>query len=234
MPWTTNGLLSALSQDDRALLLPHLKQITLNQRDVLFECNKPISHVYFFESGLSSEIAVGGSNKIEVGCIGKEGCSGVPVLLGVTSSPHRAFMQAGGTALQIETGIIQAKMVESASLSKVLLRYAHIFMIQIASTALADGRCDVETRLARWLLMCQDRLGDQLPLTHDFLALMLGVRRPSVTDALHKLEGELMIKAERSLITIRSRAALEAVAGSAYGMPEGEYKRLIIPQHEPA
>ena len=110
---------------------------------------------------------------------------------------------------------------------RILLRFAHVFMIQIASTTLADGRYGVEKRLARWLLMCQDRLGESLPLTHDFLALMLGVRRPSVTDALHTLEGKLLIRSERSLVTIRNRAGLTELAGSSYGLPEAEYRRLI-------
>jgi CRP-like cAMP-binding protein len=113
------------------------------------------------------------------------------------------------------------------SLKGLLLRYVHLFMIQVAATALADGRYDVNQRLARWLLMCHDRLGDELLLTHDFLALMLGVRRPSVTDALHVLEGHRLIKAERSRITVRDRRGLEGVAGDAYGAPEIEYWRLI-------
>jgi len=116
---------------------------------------------------------------------------------------------------------------ESVSLSAVLLKYAHVFMIQIAATALADGRFDVEKRLARWVLMSHDRLGDTLTLTHDFLALMLGVRRPSVTDALHKLEGKRAIRSERGLVIVLDRPLLEQIAGQAYGTPEAEYRRLF-------
>jgi CRP-like cAMP-binding protein len=100
-------------------------------------------------------------------------------------------------------------------------------MIQIAATALADGRYTVDQRLARWLLMSQDRLGDDTTLTHEFLALMLGVRRPSVTDALHVLEGKRLIHASRGLITIRDRNKLLEMAGGAYGVPETDYRRLI-------
>jgi CRP-like cAMP-binding protein len=110
-----------------------------------------------------------------------------------------------------------------------LLRYAHVFMVQVAATALADGRYSIEQRLARWLLMCHDRNGDDLALTHEFLALMLGVRRPGVTESLHILEGERMIKAQRGLITILDRQKLEARAGDSYGTPEAEYERLIGP-----
>lgn len=200
--------------------------VTLDQDQTLFESKKPITNVYFFESGLSSEV-VFATKSIEVGCIGHEGCSGVPVLLGVDSSPHKAFMQAGGTALRIASADLTELIDTNRAIRELLLRYAHVFMIQIAATALADGRYDIEQRLARWLLMCQDRLGDELPLTHDFLSVMLGVRRPSVTDALHKLEGNRAIRAERALITVRDRAALEEKAGDSYGIPEAEYRRLI-------
>ena len=136
-------------------------------------------------------------------------------------------MQAGGTALRIASSDLTELIDTNRAIRELLLRYAHVFMIQIAATALADGRYDIEQRLARWLLMCQDRLGDELPLTHDFLSVMLGVRRPSVTDALHKLEGNRAIRAERALITVRDRAALEEKAGDSYGIPEAEYRRLI-------
>jgi CRP-like cAMP-binding protein len=103
-----------------------------------------------------------------------------------------------------------------------------VFMIQVAATALADGRYRVEQRTARWLLMAHDRLQiDDLPLTHDFLALMLGVRRSSVTTALHMVEGSGAIKATRSLITVRNRDTLEKIAGASYGLPEAEYKRVL-------
>jgi hypothetical protein len=110
-----------------------------------------------------------------------------------------------------------------------LLRYVHVFMIQIAATALADGRYNIEQRTARWLLMSHDRLRvDELTLTHDFLSLMLGVRWSSVTNALHTVEGEGAIKASRSLITVRSRQKLERLAGASYGLPEAEYERVLL------
>lgn len=109
-----------------------------------------------------------------------------------------------------------------------LLRYVHVFMMQVAATALADGRYNVEQRTARWLLMAHDRLeNDELPLTHDFLALMLGVRRSSVTNALHVVEGSRAIKASRSLIVVRDRDKLERLPGASYGLPESEYQRVL-------
>jgi CRP-like cAMP-binding protein len=223
-----NKILSLLSSEDAALLAPHLETIELQRDQVLFEPLAPIEYVYFFKGGLSSEVALNpDGNSIEVACVGYEGFSGVPVVLGLESSPHKSFMQAGGQGLRIRSEDLRGAMASSASLSALLLRYVHVFMIQIAASALADGRYQVEQRLARWLLMCNDRLGAELPLTHDFLSLMLGVRRPSVTDALHVLEGQRLIYAERSLIKIRNRRGLEEAAGSAYGMPEQEYRRVI-------
>jgi CRP-like cAMP-binding protein len=227
-PSSTNGLLARLAAEDMSLLGRHLEPVTLAQGEELFQPLLPIEYVHFFESGLSSEIVErSGTDRIEVGCIGREGLSGVPVLLGVESTPHRAFMQVGGKAWRIPSPRLREIMDQRPPLTLHLLRFAHVFMIQIAATALADGRYRVEQRLARWLLMCHDRLGDSLQLTHEFLALMLGVRRPSVTDALHVLEGSLLIRADRGRITVRNRRGLEELAGGSYGTPEAEYRRLF-------
>ncbi|WP_037082613.1 Crp/Fnr family transcriptional regulator [Neorhizobium vignae] len=231
---TDNILLSLLTDQDQNALIPWMEKIELKQNDVLFQPLQEIEHVYFFDSGLSSEIAVNADGiKIEVGCVGREGMSGVPAVLGVGASPHRSFMQVGGSALRTRVSDLQRCMVQIPLFAGLLLRYAHVFMAQIAATALVNGRYKVEQRLARWLLMSHDRLGGDLPLTHDFLALMLGVRRPSVTDTLHLLEGERLIKASRSLIAIRQREKLQALAGDAYGAPEAEYRRLISTRWPP-
>ena len=223
-----NRLLRILDPADREALAPFLQRVDLKRREILFESYKPIEFAYFFESGLSSEIARNlDDNRIEVGCIGREGLSGVPVLLGLDQTPHYAFMQADGVALRIRREDLQALMETLPGLRTILLRYVHVFMIQIAATALADGRYGIAQRLARWLLMSQDRLGNELPLTHEFLGLMLGVRRPSVTDALHVVEGKQLIRAERGMITVRDRSGLEQLAGKAYGLPEAEYNRLF-------
>ncbi len=217
-----------LSDDVATRLRPHLEPVELQQGEHLFEPNQQLRHVVFFEGGLSSEIAGGnGAKTIEVGCIGLEGFSSVPAVLGVDSTPHFAFMQCGGPALRIGVDPLRAAMDDCRALRELLMRYAHVFLIQVATTALADGRYGVERRLARWVLMGHDRIGYELPLTHDFLALMLGVRRPSVTDALHRLEGEHAIKAERGLILIKDVEKLKELAGPIYGIAEMEYERHI-------
>ncbi|GGG22240.1 hypothetical protein GCM10010924_59720 [Rhizobium wenxiniae] len=228
MSWTKNRILSMLPGDIVTQLRPQLEPVELQQGERLFESNQPLRHVFFFEGGLSSEIAgANGAKMIEVGCIGLEGFSSVPAILGADSTPHFAFMQCGGPALRIEVDALRTAMDESRPLRELMMRYAHVFLIQVATTALADGRYGVERRLARWVLMGRDRIGNELPLTHDFLALMLGVRRPSVTDALHRLEGEHAIKAERGLIVVKDVEKLLELAAPIYGIAEKEYEQHI-------
>ncbi|RYE56303.1 MAG: Crp/Fnr family transcriptional regulator [Rhizobiaceae bacterium] len=224
-----NRFLSLVGQDALTAIAGSFETVRLRQGQSIHEPMQRIDHIYFFTKGLSSEIAIDdGGQRIEVGCIGFEGFAGVPAVLGVDRSPHRSFMETDGTALRIETARLMEAARADHSLMSPLLRYVHVFMMQVAATALADGRYNVEQRTARWLLMAHDRLeSDELPLTHDFLALMLGVRRSSVTNALHVVEGSGAIKASRSLITVRDRDKLERLAGASYGLPEAEYQRVL-------
>lgn len=224
-----NRFLSLVGQDALTAIAGSFETVRLRQGQSIHEPMQRIDHIYFFTKGLSSEIAIDdGGQRIEVGCIGFEGFAGVPAVLGVDRSPHRSFMETDGTALRIETARLMEAARADHSLMSPLLRYVHVFMMQVAATALADGRYNVEQRTARWLLMAHDRLeSDELPLTHDFLALMLGVRRSSVTNALHVVEGSGAIKASRSLITVRDRDKLERLAGASYGLPESEYQRVL-------
>lgn len=222
-------MLALLDNSTLGQLSSSLQFVTLRQGQSLHEPMQPITHIFFFTAGLSSEIAIDeGGQRIEVGCTGNEGLAGVPAILGVDRSPHRSFMETDGSAFRIETDKLVTAARSDATIMSVLLRWTHVFMMQVAATALADGRYNVEQRTARWLLMAHDRLdGDELPLTHDFLALMLGVRRSSVTNALHVVEGTGAIKATRSLITVRNRETLLELAGACYGLPEKEYGRVL-------
>jgi CRP-like cAMP-binding protein len=148
--------------------------------------------------------------------------------MGNHRSPHEAFVQLDGSARRIESNRLRQAMRESTALSTLLLHFVHVFTIQVSHTALANGRAKIEERLARWLLMMHDRIdGDEAPLTHDFIALMLGVRRPGVTDALHALEGKGLVRSTRGVIRIVDREGLEALATGIYGAPEAAYERLI-------
>jgi CRP-like cAMP-binding protein len=224
-----NLLLKAMSREDYARLKPDLEPVNLKVRDVLVEANAPITHVYFMETGLASVVAISLDNeRIEVGHIGREGMTGEPIPLGVTSSPNQTFIQVAGSGLRIEAGNLTAALDASPSLKALLLRWVQASMIQTAQTALANGRFTIQERLARWLLMCHDRMdGDDLPLTHEFLSLMLGVRRSGVTEALHVLEGVQIVKVGRGHIRLLDRERLEEIAGGCYGVAEAEYAKLI-------
>ncbi len=223
-----NRLLKAMSRDDLARLEPHLEPVVLKVKDVLVVPNQPIQHVYFVEEGLASVVAISADDRIEVAHVGREGLTGDPVLLGVEQTPNETFIQVAGSALRIGVDDLRAALDTSPALKALLLRWVHVSMIQTAQSALANGRYTIQERLARWLLMCLDRMDrDDLPLTHEFLSLMLGVRRSGVTEALHVLEGVEIVKAGRGTIRVLNRERLEEIAGGCYGLPEAEYNKLI-------
>jgi CRP-like cAMP-binding protein len=223
-----NRLLAALLPADLGLLRPHLKSVVLELRMVLEEPNQGIESVYFIDEGIVSVVAVSGKEQIEVGLIGREGMTGTTIVLGDHRSPHSTYMQVAGAGQSIAAEQLCNVMHASESLRGVVLRFVQVFMIQTAHTAIANGRAKLDERLARWILMAHDRVEQtRLPLTHEFLALMLGVRRAGVTEALHMLEGKKLIRASRGQIEVLNRRELEQRAGSAYGVPEAEYRRLI-------
>jgi CRP-like cAMP-binding protein len=222
-----NRLLNSLSPADLSLLRPLLKPIDLPMEMVLEVPNEPIPLVYFPESGIASVVAGEGA-RIEVGLIGREGMSGLSIVMGDDRSVNSTFMQGGGAGFRVSTKDFGRALQKSDTLRLSLLRYAQVFSTQVAQTAVANGRAKLEARLARWLLMAHDRFDHEaFPFTHKFLALMLGVRRPGVTVALHFLEGYGLIKATRGLIAVVDRKGLEAHADASYGVPEAEYERLI-------
>ena len=221
-----NRLLAKLSPDDFSRLQPSFEPVTLGRGVVLIAPDQPIEHVYFLEAGVTSIVAnTAGGRRIEIGLTGRDGLAGTPVVLGVDRTPHETFMQVAGSALRIRTHDLRQAVRASASLLALLLLYVQAFTIQTAHTALCNGSHKVEERLARWLLMCHDRVeGDDLPLTHEFIALMLGVRRAGVTDAINLLHRRRIIRAQRGTITVLRRAKLEAAGGDSYGIPEAEYR----------
>jgi CRP-like cAMP-binding protein len=216
-----NRILSRLSAADKALLQPDLEPVDLALRQVLEVPNRPISHSYFIGYGLASIVAKNSHKRLEVGLIGCEGLTGLPIVLGNDRSPHETFMQVPGEGWRISANKLRGAMSQSPSLQGELLRFAHAFMNQTANTALSNGTATLEERLARWLLMANDRLrGDEIPLTHEFLSLMLGVRRAGVTVALHYLEKRGLISLARKRIVITERAGLKAAANGTYHQPE--------------
>jgi CRP-like cAMP-binding protein len=227
--FSRNRLLSALPEQEFEELRPKLQRVELTLRQVLEEPNESIRYVYFPDPSVSSVVAITPENeRLEVGLFGPEGMSGLALLNGTDRSPHQTFIQVPGQAIRIEADDLRAALDSSPSLRRLLLLYSQAQTVQIAYTALANGRFTIDERLARWLLMCHDRIdGEAFPITHEFLALMLGIRRAGVTNALQALETSGVIKAGRGRIEILDRDELRAGAGDCYGAPEAEYERLI-------
>jgi CRP-like cAMP-binding protein len=214
----SNQILSRLSRQDFALLEPHLEAVDLPVRKSLEARKKLIDQVYFIESGFASVVANGTSKpSIEVGIIGREGMTGLAIVLGSDRAQHATYVQVAGKGLRISATRLRAADERSITLHRAMLRFAHAFLAQTTTTALANGRSKTEERLARWLLMAHDRLdGDQLPLTHEFLGLMLGTHRPGVTIALQALEKAGLIAHRRRSITILDRKTLEKRSNGTY------------------
>ena len=226
---STNRLISRLSSQDLAFLAPNLEAVDLPRRRRIEPRNKTIEHIYFIESGFASVVANGvGDREVEIGLIGREGMSGLASLMVADSSPLDTYMQMAGHGLRIHAKALREALGHRPSLYRAFLRYGHAFVIQTAYTALANARCRVEERLGRWLLMAHDRIdGDEVAITHEFLGIMLGVRRPGVTVALNLLERHGLIKSARGLVSIVDRDGLIATANGSYGAPEAEFQRLF-------
>jgi CRP-like cAMP-binding protein len=224
-----NRLLKTLTTEDLALMAPRLASIKLPIREDIELSNKPIKRVVFPDSGIISVVARGVHQKrLEVGLIGCEGMSGISIVLGDDRSPHHSYVQVAGEGHQITSNDLRDAIRASSSLRDTMLRFAQSFMIQSTYTAISNGSAKLDERLARWLLMAHDRVdGNELPLVHDFLALMLGVRRPGVTVALHALEGQGLIETSRGNVRVIDRKGLEKIANGSYGVPEAAYKRLM-------
>jgi CRP-like cAMP-binding protein len=215
---SSNRILSRLSREDFGLLEPHLQSVDLPTKKPLESRRKRIDQVYFIEAGFASVVA-NGSNKpsIEVGIIGREGMTGLGIVLGNDRAPHATYIQVAGKGLRISAAHLRQADEQSPTLHRAMLRYAHAFLHQTTTTALANGRSKIEERLARWLLMADDRVdGGELPLTHEFLGLMLGTYRPGVTKAIQVLENEGLIAARRGIIRILDRKALEKRSNGTY------------------
>jgi len=213
-----NRLLGALKVADLALLQSDLEPVSLPRHKRLESANKKIESVYFLEGGMAS--VVGGlatkpNRDVEVGIIGCEGIAGLPI-------------QIARDGFRLPASTLRNALDKSPSLHRVLLKYAQAFMIQTTHTAIANARGTLEERLARWILMAQDRWDrSEIPLTHEFLSIMLAVRRAGVTEALHKLSDIGLIEHGRGVVTIIDRNGLIKYSNGLYGIPESEYNRLL-------
>ena len=225
----SNRLLRALTAEDLDRLRPHLEAVPLPHKRTLSEPDAPIDDVYFLEEGMVSLVQpLENGVMIEVGMIGNEGFAGVPVLLGADRSPLEAMVQIPGSALRMPASVFREEVGRRPALSKVLLRYVQALHIQVSLTAACNGRHTLPERLARWLLTAHDRSkSDQMPLSHEFLSMMLGVRRAGVTVALGTLKAAALIRNTHGQVTVVDRPGLEAASCECYRTVRNEFARLL-------
>jgi CRP-like cAMP-binding protein len=225
----TNRLLSLLSDDDYERLRPHLSHVVFDYKKSLYEASRPIDHVYFPIDGVASLVlttAEGAS--AEVGTIGNEGLVGLPICLGDRDAPSSVYVQVPGTALQMEARLFRGELARNPALNLIMLRYAHAFFNQVAQSAACAHLHRVEQRCCRWLLMTRDRMpSDDFLLTHEFLGMMLGVRRTTVTDVMGSLQKVGLIRYRRGHVTILAREALHQRTCECYDVSKLEFDRLL-------
>lgn len=229
MATVENHLIEQLPRKDRLRLLSRCKSVELRLAQVLCEPGQPTSNVYFPTEGFISLVAMrGGKPGLEVGMVGREGMLGEQLALGVTVTPLHAVVQGGGVAWCMSATGFRKELSLSVALQRILNRYLYVRMIQLANSTTCVRFHLISQRLARWLLMSQDRAqADSFRMTHEFLAYMLGVRRVGITTAAGALQRNGLIEYRHGLLTILDRAGLEAVACSCYAEDEQRYDKQL-------
>lgn len=223
-----NQLLASLPRAEYERLRPHLELVSFTLGQVLYDVGEPITDVYFPLRSLISLInsALAGS-ETEFGLVGNEGMVGVPALLGGESTLSRAIVQVADGAMKMDAQVLKAEFERGGVLQQQILLYLQLLLTQTAQNTTCRIHHQIELRLARWLLSVQDRLQcDELPLTQKYIALLLGTRRASITEAAGQLQQAGMIHYSRGRITIRDRSALEQAACECYALLQAEQSRL--------
>lgn len=224
-----NRLLASLPRRDYRRIVSLCEPIELTFSEVIYEPGDRIRHVYFPESGFVSLGApLDGRASLEVGLIGNEGMLGVPLVLGIDISPLRALVRGSGSAMRLDAACFQRELGRGVALRRSLNRYLYALMAQFAQTVACTRFHQLGERLARWLLMTQDRAhSSRFHLTHEFLAEMLGVRRVGVTKAAGVMQREKLISYRRGHITILDRKGLERVSCGCYGAMRETYRDIL-------
>lgn len=208
---------------------PHLQPVSLKFKQVLYEYMAEIDYVYFPVHGITSTLTImQDGSAIEVATVGREGIVGLTALFGTSISPNKVIVQVAGDGFRMRADAFRAEAERNGPLRRLVLLYHTAFLTQISQTVACNGLHSVRQRCCRWLLMTHDRVQTtELGLTHEFLAVMLGVRRPSVSEVLGSLQKRGIIRSSRGKITILDRARLEAVACECYGAVASEFGRLF-------
>ena len=229
-PAEKNSILRALTPDDHARVMEHATSVPLRLRQDLIEPNEPIRYVWFPQSGMLSLVndMEDGKTTIEVGVMGREGVAGLTLFHGAKTQPCRVLVQVAGEAKRVPAEAFQELAKELPALEKILHTYTLALMNQASQLVACNRLHSLEQRCAKWLLTTHDHLDSQeLPLTQEFLAIMLGVRRPGVTVAAQTLQDAGLIKYRRGRIAITDRRGLEMVACECYGRIRADYERLL-------
>lgn len=215
-----NVILLSLPDKEYNLIRAHLEPVELPQYEILEEPGKKIEWAYFLNDGMISLVALSRDGRsVEVGIVGKEGMVGMPLIAGLLQGTFRAIMQMAGTGVRIRARVFQDVLASAPALRAELSRFALMHGMQVAQLAACNRLHEIEQRLSRWLLMCQDRMDSALlPLTHEFLAQMLGTGRPSVSLAAGALESAGLIENLRGTVKILNRKNLENTACECYGV----------------
>jgi CRP-like cAMP-binding protein len=223
-----NRILAALPRDEYERLLPHLKPVTLEYKQVLFEPHKTIRYAYFPEDSIISMITtVIDKTVVEVGLVGGEGMVCVATFLGANSSPHQGIVQGQGNAQRIKASVLRDEFKRGGKLQDLLLRYTQAHLVLIAQTAVCNRLHALEARLSRWLLLIHDRMdGDEFLLTQDVMSKMLGAQRTGVTDAAGTLQKKGSISYSRGRIVVLDRQKLEETSCECYRIVREEYDCL--------
>lgn len=227
-----NLLIAHLADADYEMFEPHLERVPLKAGEVIARSGDPIEQLCFPEDAVVSiATSFDDGSLVQVGVVGICGMVGWPSLLGVREHAQRAKVEVGGgSALRIKADDFADCCARSPAAVELFRRFVHLFGFQVTTAAASNLRDSAETRLARWLLMCHDRLdGDEIVISQQHIGTMLGVRRATVTDTLHVLEGRRTIRSRRGRVWVLDRDGLEGVAGEAYGKAEALYRRLVAP-----
>jgi len=226
---TSNRVLNSLARSEYEHLSQHLERVRLSQGEVLCQPEEPVTHVYFPNRGVVSLVSVfEGGGMVEVGMVGNEGVFGVCAFLGSLTTPLLAQVQLPGEGFRMRADVLKREFAKGGLLQDMLLRYTQAFITQVAQTAACNRAHPIAGRLAKWLLMCQDRAHSKdLELTHEFIATMLGIRRAGVTEAAYQLRDAGLIHYRRGHVTITDRAGLEAESCECYPLVKREFERLV-------
>jgi CRP-like cAMP-binding protein len=224
-----NRLLGALPAEEFERLRPHLETVTLEIKDLLYERDTPIEHVYFPINCVTSVMAeMKDGRMVEVGTIGKEGMDGLPVFLGAKTAPLASFCQVPGDAARMTADAFRSEVGSDDKLHDLLRRFTEATLVFAGQSSACNRLHSIEQRCGRWMLHAHDRVGDdEFYLTHEFLSQMVGVRRASVSEVAGAFQREGLISYSRGRLRICDRTGLEAVTCECYGVITEEFDRLL-------